>query len=512
MRTPGQKSLPDLTRGLAIKDIAPGQLITGRVGEDEVVLTRVGEEFYAVRAHCTHYRGPLGEGLVLGHTVRCPLHHACFDLRTGEAVRAPALDPLPRWRVDRTGDTVFVREKLAASPPETRPRQGPDSVVIIGGGAAGLAAADMLRREGFAGSVAIISADQDPPCDRPNLSKDYLAGEAQEDWIPLEPDSFYSDQRIDLQLKTRVTAIEPRAHTVALAGGGSLSYGALLIATGAEPVRLTVAGAATPEVHYLRSFADSRAIVPKATAGARAVVVGASFIGLEVAASLVARKVHVDVVAPGSHPLGKVLGPTLGAHVRRLHEKHGVTFHLGQRVAKIDPGKVMLSSGRALKADFVIVGIGVRPVVELAEKAGLSVDGGIVVSEYLETSARDIFAAGDVTRWRDPLTGERRHAEHWVVAERQGQVAAKNILGRREAFASAPFFWSQHYDTTIRYVGYGDGWDQVVVDGDPATGCRASFRKAGREVAVATIGRDLEALEAEAAFETAAPPFRPSAA
>ena len=359
----------------------------------------------------------------------------------------------------------------------------------------------MLRHEGFDGPITMLSADHDPPVDRPNLSKDYLAGEAQEDWIPMRPPEFYAEHRIEVRTGARVTAIDAKTKHLEVDGGERKSFGALLIATGAEPVRLTIPGGDAPHVHYLRSLTDSKAIIARAKKGTRAVVMGASFIGLEVAASLRARGVHVDVVAPDALPLAKVMGPELGDFIQRLHEEHGVVFHLNQTATRIDGHKVTLSGGTTLEADFVVAGVGVRPATALAEKAGLATDKGILVSEFMETSAPGIFAAGDIARWRDPKTGERLRVEHWVVAERQGQIAAKNMLGIRTPFDAAPFFWSQHYDTTIRYVGHVEAFDAVAIDGDPRTSCRVSYRKGGHERAVATIGRDLEALEAEVTLE-----------
>ncbi len=342
----------------------------------------------------------------------------------------------------------------------------------------------------------MISADADPPCDRPNLSKEYLSGEAQEDWIPLRGLDFYQEQRIDLVLNARVTGIDPRAREITLADGSRRPYGALLIATGATPVELQIPGAAPGRVHYLRSLADSKAIIAKANKGAHAVVMGASFIGLEVAASLRIRELTVHVVAPDKTPLGKVLGPELGAHVRRLHEAKGVTFHLGETVARADATSVTLSGGKTIAADLIVAGVGVRPATAVAETAGLAIDNGVLVNEYLESSVRGIFAAGDVARWLDRRSGRRMRVEHWVVAERQGQVAAKNILGARIAFEDAPFFWSQHYDTTIRYVGHADTWDALAIDGDVTTSCTVLYRAGGKTVAVATIGRDLDNLRA----------------
>jgi apoptosis-inducing factor 3 len=494
----------DLSKGVAASKLTDGGMILGRVGEEEVVLARSGDELFAIRAHCSHYRGPLVQGLIVGDTVRCPWHHACFSLRTGEALRAPALDPIACWRVDREGDQVFVREKVPARPvPELdRSREMPASIVIVGGGAAGVAAAEMVRRQGYAGSVTLISADADPPVDRPNLSKDFLAGEAQDDWIPLWPNDFYVEQRIELVLGRRVSSIDTAKRIVRLDDGSEQPYGALLLATGADPVRLPIPGATDDRVRYLRSFADSRAIVERAATARHVVVAGASFIGLEVAASLRARGIGVDVVAPESMPLERVLGIEVGRLVRSLHEAQGVTFHLGQTVARIDGRTVTLSGGAAIDSDFVVMGVGVRPAVAIAEQAGLAMDRGISVNEYLETSAPGVFAAGDVARWPDPHTGERIRVEHWVVAERQGQTAARNMLGARERFDAVPFFWSRHYDTRINYVGHAERWDEVSIDGSlEALDCSVEYRRGGKTLAVATVGRDRANLQAEARIE-----------
>jgi 3-phenylpropionate/trans-cinnamate dioxygenase ferredoxin reductase subunit len=493
----------DLTRGVPADSIADGQMVAGRVGESEVLLVRTAGQFYAVRAQCTHYRGPLAEGIVVDGTIRCPLHHACFELASGDAVRAPALDPLPCWRVELQAGTVFVREPLPAPTPRTRTSQ-PSSIVIVGGGAAGLAAADMLRREGYDGPISMLSADGDPPVDRPNLSKDYLAGEAQDDWIPLWPAEWYPERRIDLALERRAARIEPDRRTVLLEDGSRREFGALLIATGAEPVQLRIPGAETTDVLYLRTFHDSRTIVARARSATTVVVIGASFIGLEVAAALRTRGVSVTIVAPESRPLARVMGEELGAFIQALHESHGVVFHLGQTVAAIAGRRITLSDGRVVDADFVVVGAGVRPSIGLAERSGLKVDRGIVVDPFLETSQPGIFAAGDVARWPDPHTGQNIRVEHWVVAQRQGQAAARNMLGRRQPFDAVPFFWSQHYDVTIRYVGHAEQWDGVDVDGSvDRHDATVRFLHGGRPLAVATLGRDRACLEAELAFESA---------
>ena len=501
-----EASRPDLGKGIVISALPDGGMLLGHVAGEDVLIARAGDDLFAVGAHCTHYHGPLVDGLVVGDTVRCPWHHACFSLRSGEAVRAPALDPIACWRVERQGEMAFVRERLPEPRPSpavsTQTRQTPSSVVIVGGGGAGLAAADMLRREGYAGPVTMISADDSPPCDRPNLSKDYLAGHAQDDWIPLRPPEYYVERRIELLLGSRVSSVDVGARQVLLEGGARRAFGALLIATGADPVRLPIPGADGAQVHYLRSFADSRALIDKARGAKHVVVVGASFIGLEVSASLRSRGIDVDVVGPESVPLERVMGPDVGRFIRTLHEAQGLVFHLGQTVARLDGRIVTLSGGATLDADFVVMGVGVRPATAVAEKAGLTLDRGIAVNEHLETSASGIFAAGDLARWPDPRSGERIRVEHWVVAERQGQVAARNMLGYRERFDAVPFFWSQHYDVTINYVGHAERWDAVQIDGAlESHDCSVTYKLGDRRLAVATIGRDGESLQAELAIE-----------
>ncbi len=307
---------------------------------------------------------------------------------------------------------------------------------------------------------------------------------------------------IDLRLGATATAIDVSGQRVNVENGEPIVFDKLLIATGAEPIKLQVPGAQLPHVRTLRSLADCREIIARATAARRAVVVGSSFIGLEAAAALRHREIEVHIVAPEARPLERVFGAALGDFIRSLHEKHGVVFHLGHTVSAIEDRRVRLDVGSPIDADLVLAGIGVRPRTELAEKAGLAVDRGVLVNEYLETSAPGIFAAGDIARWPDPYTGERLRIEHWVVAERQGQTAGRNMLGRRERFAKPPFFWTQHYDVAIDYVGHAASWDRIEQDGDPAA-CDVSlkFQKNGRTLAVATIFRGRTSLEAEFAME-----------
>jgi NADPH-dependent 2,4-dienoyl-CoA reductase/sulfur reductase-like enzyme/nitrite reductase/ring-hydroxylating ferredoxin subunit len=495
---------PDLTRGVTAREFSSETLL-GHVGDQDVLLVRSGSEIFAIDAHCSHYHGPLAEGLVVGDSIRCPWHHACFDLRSGEATCAPALSALAVWQVDREGDRIFVRQKREGPKPRSkRAGDAPGKIVIVGGGAAGFAAAEMLRRREYRGSIVMLSNDAAPPVDRPNLSKDFLAGSAPEDWLPLRPDGFYAEAGIDLRLESNVASIDIKTRNVVLADGGIHSYDRLLLATGAEPVRLPIPGAGLPHVHVLRSLADCRAIIESATGARRAIVIGASFIGLEAAAALRARDIEVHVVAPEQRPMERVLGPEMGDFVRALHEEHGVIFHLGDTVAAIDGKRATLKSGAVLEAELVVVGVGVRPRLDLAEQAGLKIDRGVAVNALLETSHTGVYAAGDIARWPDPHSRQNIRVEHWVVAQRQGQTAACNMLGQQQAFDAVPFFWSQHYDVPINYVGHAEQWDEIAIEGDIAgRDCLLKYRSKGRVLAVASIYRDLASLQAELAMERA---------
>lgn len=511
---------PDLEKGVQISSVSPGQMIAGHAFGEQVLLAHGGPNWFAVGAKCTHYGAPLAEGLLVGETIRCPWHHACFELHNGAASHAPALNDLPCYNVAVENNVVRVtgrqtggqlrgranRPRGSRAPEKVifdgTPIAGPSSVVIAGSGAAGIACAEMLRREGYRGPVTLIDSDHDAPYDRPNLSKDYLAGNAPEDWLPLHPKEFYEIQRLEILSGVTAQKIDAKARTIQLSDRSTRPYGALLIATGARPIRLDIPGA--EHILYLRTLADCRSIVDRARSAKRAVVIGASFIGLEVTASLIIRGLHVEVVAPENVPLARVLGPELGSLIQSVHEQKGVVFHLGRTAKALEAKAVVLDDGTRVEADLVIAGIGVRPNLELAESAGVVIDNGVAVNEFLETSITGIFAAGDVARWPDAYSDARLRVEHWVVAERQGQVAARNMLGFRDRFDDIPFFWSAHYDkVSIQYTGHVERWDETRIEGDVMKlDCAVSYMVAGRRRAMATINRDKQNLENEVAMET----------
>ena len=496
---------PDFSQGVALADVPREGLYAGRVGDDPVLVFRAEDEWSAVGGTCSHYGAPLSEGLVVGETVRCPWHHACFSLRTGVAIKAPAFDSLPRWKVDIEGGRLFVRSRLVPAP-DDRPilAEEPKRIVIVGGGAAGFAAAERLRRLGYRGALTMLSEDTSPPCDRANLSKDYLAGNAPEAWIPLKDDGFYRENEIDLRLGVRVEAIDADLRLVSIQDGTTIGFDKLLLATGSEPVRLSTPGFDSANVHTLRSLADARAIIAGAKGATGAAIIGASFIGLEAAAALRARGLEVHVVAPETVPMAKIFGTEIGSFVRQLHEAEGVIFHLGRTAEGFEGRVLTLDDGSTLNVDMVIVGIGAKPRITLASTAGLAVDGGVLVDEYLQSSIEGIYAAGDIASYPRPGSDGRVRVEHWVAAERQGQAAAANMLALDTPFMDVPFFWSRHYDISILYVGETRAWDERRIDGSVFDrDCTIRFFEKGVMRAAASIGRPLENLQEEVRLEQA---------
>ncbi|MBI5666395.1 MAG: FAD-dependent oxidoreductase [Chloroflexi bacterium] len=476
-----------------------------------VVLARVQGQYYAFGGKCTHYGAPLNEGVLKGHTLICPWHHACFDIRSGARLEPPALNDVPRYPVQiEAGNVVVTLPHDNATEPQGQAAPTDSRVfVIVGGGAAGSAAAEELRRAGFGGRIVLLSAVSTVPVDRPNLSKDYLDGHAKPEWIPLRSADWYRARDIDLRLNIRVTRIDPAAHTVFVESGEPVRYDKLLLATGATPRHLTnVLGADLGGIFTLRTLSDADRIIQAAQPGTRTVVIGASFIGMEVAASLASgRGTAVTIVAPEAVPFGRILGDDIGRMFQRRHEANGVRFHLGEGVARFSGAGehvtgVELSSGARLEADMVVVGVGVAPATDFLRESGLRLhekDRSVLVNAQLQTTDPDIFAAGDIARWDNGHDGGVR-IEHWRVAQQQGIVAARNMLGDTLDFnRRVPFFWTSQWKLTLNYVGHAENWDEIIYRGGTPEQEKflAFYVRNGRLQAAAGCGydRELDAIE-----------------
>ena len=496
-----QQDAPDFFEGVALDTIPDGGLLAGWIGDRKALLIREGEIVRAIGGSCSHLGAPLAEGLVAAGGIRCPWHHACFDVATGRASKAPAFDPLPTWPVSVEAGRVRVttREPNPPTVPAVVAAAGP--FVVIGGGAAGYAAALALKTAAPSAVCTLASEDDHAPYDRTLLTKDYLDGKFGEDHLPISQQDLAA-LGVDLRLSTTVTRIDRSAQRVVLASGDPLPYAKLLIATGAEPKRPEIPGIDKDHVTVLRSLADCRRILARIGSARHVVILGSSFIGLETAASLVSRGVAVTVISPEHDPLAKPFGSNLAAAVLEIHRRNGTIFVLGHEISAIEDRGVCLDDGTRLNADLVIIGVGVTARTTLAEDAGLDVDDGVTVDRYLTTSDPNIHAAGDIARWPDPHSGQSIRVEHWVVAQRQGQVAAANMLGRALPYDDVPFFWTKHFDLGIRYLGHAGANQAIEVDGDPAArDATVTFSNDGRVAALATIGHDLESLRQEVLME-----------
>ena len=353
------------------------------------------------------------------------------------------------------------------------------TIVVVGASLAGAKAAETLRQEGFAGRVVLIGEERDRPYERPPLSKAYLRGDEKVVKIFVHDEGFYAEHGIELRTSTLVTAVHPATSQVVLEDGERLTYDRLLLTTGAAPRRLTVPGANLPGVHYLRDVGDADSLAVAIGQASRVVVVGAGWIGSEVAASARQMGPEVAMVDPGAAPLAGVMGPEVGAVFRQLHASHGVDLYLGTGVEAVvgsDTAEgVRTADGRVIEADLVVVGIGVIPRTQLAEAAGIRVGNGVEVNEHLETSVPGIFAAGDVAAAWHPGLGERVRVEHWANALNQGSAAARNMLGAGVPYDRVPYFFSDQYDLGMEYSGYARTWDRVVFRGNPDDGKFIAF-------------------------------------
>ncbi len=485
-----------------VSDLKDGDMKEVTVGETKILLTRLKGTFHAIGNVCTHYGGNLHEGCRSGTGVYCPWHQSRFNLATGDLEEPPALDAVPRFEVRVEGDKVIVRVPAGASdrrvPNMARHNPGADqrTFVILGAGAAGNIAAQTLREDGFQGKVIMLTFENSLPYDRPNVSKGYLYGDASLDSLPWRSEQFYRDQDIEIRFGHRVTRVDPAVRAIEFAAGQKLSYDSLLLATGGEALPLPVPGGNLGNVFTLRIIEDATRIVEAAAQASRAVVVGASFIGMEVAYSLTKRGLKVTVVAPGSVPFEKQLGPEIGRVFQEIHEEKGVTFRLGTRVTGLTgEGRVKtvgLADGQELPADLVVAGIGVKPATGFLTGVKLHSDGSVPVDRYLR-AAEGLFAAGDIARFPDWRTGEAIRIEHWRLAQQHGRVAAHNMAGQQVEFRGVPFFWSELFDAMPQYVGYASAWDDLIVHGDLSTRNFVAFYiRKGKVLAAVGLGHDAQ--------------------
>ncbi len=446
-------------------DIALDKPLRVSLDGTDMILVRDGDAVRAFGARCPHAGAPLDEGVVCAGRIVCPWHKAMFAVGDGALLEPPALDALPQYPVLVDGERVLVSAEPI--PPAPRPA-GTDArtFLVVGAGAAGTAAAAALRGFGFDGRIVLLGAEPDAPYDRTALSKFVLEGGMKPDDVsPLRDPGFYEQHRIERRQGT-ATGLDPAARRVALADGAALDYDAVLLAPGGTPRTLDVPGADLPGVHTLRSLEDARRILPRLRRGARAVVVGGGFIGLEAASALTKHGLQVSVVGPDPLPLHKPLGPEVAQAVRRLHEAGGVTFVAGH-VARVNgvsqASGVTLDDGRTLAADFVIAGLGVRPATGFAAALPLDEDGGIGVDSGMR-AADAIFAAGDAARF--PFGDARVRIEHWRVAQQTARIAARSMLGGEAAWTEPPFFWTYHFGHRIELLGHPQEVDATVVEGD----------------------------------------------
>jgi 3-phenylpropionate/trans-cinnamate dioxygenase ferredoxin reductase subunit len=344
--------------------------------------------------------------------------------------------------------------------------------VIVGAGLAGATAAETLRSEGFTGRVVLLGSEAQRPYNRPPLSKGYLRGEAKPEEVWVHEEGYYGAHDIELRLGRTAAGLDAAARVLELDDGDRLRYDRLLLATGSEPRRLDVPGADLEGVHYLRTIEDADVLRERLGQGGRLVVIGAGWIGIEVAASARQAGMDVTVIAPAKLPLVRILGDEIGTFYRDLHVEHGVTFRLGEKVAALEGSgrveRVRTGSGDAIDCDLVVVGIGVTPRTQLAERAGIAVDNGVLVDEHLQTTVAGIYAAGDIANAEHPFYRERIRVEHWANALNQGPVAAQAMLGQPATFDKLPFFYSDQYDAGMEYSGFARTWDKVVFRGDLA--------------------------------------------
>lgn len=475
-----------------LSELADGTIKKVTLDKTEIVLVRSGDMVRAFGAKCPHAGAPLEQGAVCHGRLVCPWHKSVFKVEDGSLVEPPALDGLTCYPGRLDGDDVLVSsEPMPPSWPARSAKGG--TVAIIGSGAAAAAAASALRQAGLGGRVLMIGDEAPRPYDRTVLSKFVVAAEMKPDEVPPLRDQASWDELGVERLAGTVTKLDARGRRIELAGGIAISYDVALLATGSIPRRPSLPGIELSGVYTLRKAEDARAIVAATTPGTGAVILGASFIGLEVASGLRKRGVGVTVVAPEAVPFEKQFGKEIGAVFRRLHERNGVIFHLGAEAAALKGSgrvrQVVLNNGDSLNADTVIVGVGVTPATGFVDGVSRAEDNGIIVDDGMR-AVEALFVAGDCAAF--PLHGERVRIEHWRVAQQQGRVAALGIMGQKQArYDGVPFFWTRHFGKRFEYLGHAEQWDALHIEGDLDAEDFVAFQLSGERVlAVIACGRD----------------------
>ena len=495
-----------------VSDLQNGQMQQLEVEGSQILLSRIDDKFYATGAFCTHYGAPLAKGVLCNETIVCPWHNACFNAIAGQQLEPPGLNSLATFSTKVEGEDVLVELPEEIAQEQTLEmanhvaKSDERTFVVLGAGAAGMNAVEVLRQKGFQDKIVLIDESAKLPYDRTKLSKVYLLGDAEEDALSLRDCEFYDRHSIELRFGKAVTKVDGSNKSISFQDGSQLSFDSLLLATGGKARQLNVPGADLANIFTIRKPEDVNSILDAIADAKRAVVVGSSFIGMEAAASLVQQGLEVTVVSPDRVPFQKILGEELGRMFQKVHEAKGVTFKLDAKATEfIGEGKVervVLESGSGIATDLVIVGIGVELNTDYLENIELNEsDNSISVDRYLQTEIKDIYAAGDLASFPYAPMGTSTRIEHWRLAAQHGRIAAVNMLHQRNNQTESqsaqtvdnivPFFWSGQYDLKLRYVGHAEEWDEIFISGDLNNPEFLAFYLQDEKVmAVAGINRD----------------------
>ncbi|WP_116108980.1 FAD-dependent oxidoreductase [Lewinella sp. IMCC34191] len=476
-----------MTPVLSLSQLPEGHLHKAKVGDYDVLLANLKGEIYAVENKCSHYQLPLDGGSLCEHRLRCPFHHACFDIRTGEQLEAPGMDGLPRFEVTIKDDQIHVSDKPVD-------QNGPEKLVeaytgnasssdhytyaVVGGGTAAAYGVEAIRANDPEGSILMVSEEELPPYDRTKVSKAFMQGDDSVYTLPLRDAEFYQKIGVDFRGGAQVRSLNVQGNELTLSDGQTITYDRVLLASGAKPRQLKVSGSDLEGVCSVREAQDALTAREKAGEGAEVVIIGGSFIGLETAMSLGKRGARITVVTPEEVLFEKVFGKQVGLFVRDLHDQAGVTFELESKVEEIKGRDghvtgVVLDNGKELPADLVVVGIGVQPATKYVEGIAFRDDHSLTVDGHLAVHGDGTWAAGDIATYPDREGMVR--IEHWKVAGQQGRVAGRNMAGKSEPYLMVPYFWTNQQGTNLRYVGHGTDYDDIVFDGTPGEGPFLAF-------------------------------------